>query len=98
MKGRYVMDEKCKSSFNEEEFPPIMNAEQIAGYLGISQAKAYTLLRSNGFPSISLGRRIIVPRDRFFEWINTQLEEKLKADSEKAAEEAKYRRYYQKRK
>lgn len=51
-----------------------LNADDIAGILGISRAGAYTLLHSEGFPRVRIGKRILVPRDQFLAWIqeNTQ--------------------------
>ena len=37
--------------------------------LGISRANAYILLRSDGFPTLHIGKRMVVPKDRFLQWI-----------------------------
>ena len=42
--------------------------------LGISRAAAYELVRSKGFPSMRIGTRILVPKDKFVAWINEQVE------------------------
>jgi len=50
-----------------------LNANDIAAVLGISRANAYTLMRAKGFPTIFIGKRMIVPRDKFIEWMDMQI-------------------------
>ena len=52
-----------------EDLPLMLNVQMIADVLGISRSKAYELVSSNGFPSLKLGNRIIVPREQFVEWV-----------------------------
>ena len=54
--------------------PMALNAKQVAAVLGISRAGAYNLMRSEGFPTLFIGKRMVVPKDRFIQWIekNTQ--------------------------
>ena len=58
---------------NINQLPPILNAYQLSSFLGISLAGTYILLRSKDFPTISIGRRKLVPRDRLVMWMNSQL-------------------------
>ena len=53
--------------------PLSLNANDIAAVLGISRANAYTLMRAKGFPTIFIGKRMIVPRDKFIEWMDMQI-------------------------
>ena len=53
--------------------PLSLNANDIAAVLGISRANAYTLMRAKGFPTIFIGKRMIVPRDKFIEWMDLQI-------------------------
>ncbi|MBQ3557517.1 MAG: helix-turn-helix domain-containing protein [Oscillospiraceae bacterium] len=55
------------------QLPLSLNANDIAAVLGISRANAYTLMRSKGFPTIFIGKRMIVPRDKFIEWMDMQI-------------------------
>ena len=58
-----------KNSF--DQYPPVMNAEQIADALGISRAGAYQLLRQESFPTLHIGkRRLAVPKDKLILWID----------------------------
>ena len=55
------------------QLPLSLNANDIAAVLGISRANAYTLMRAKGFPTIFIGKRMIVPRDKFIEWMDMQI-------------------------
>ena len=63
--------EATYTSYNQ--LPLSLNANDIAAVLGISRANAYTLMRANGFPTIFIGKRMIVPRDKFIEWMDLQI-------------------------
>ena len=52
-----------------ENLPNVLSAEQLAQTLGISRAGAYQLLHSEGFPTLRIGKRMLVPRDKLAEWI-----------------------------
>ena len=56
-----------------EQLPVTLKADEVAAVLGISRANAYTLMRSDGFPTIHIGKRMIVPRDKLIEWIDAQV-------------------------
>ena len=56
-----------------EQLPLSFCANDVAKVLGISRAGAYTLMRSKGFPTIYIGKRMIVPRDKLMEWMELQL-------------------------
>ena len=53
-----------------EELPLMLSVPEVAAALGISQAGAYELVRTNGFPSLKVGSRIVVPKEKFIEWID----------------------------
>jgi len=38
-----------------------MSVQELSHELGISKPKAYELVKSEGFPSIQIGRRIVFP-------------------------------------
>ena len=59
---------------NYEDLPLTLSAPEVGEALGISRAAAYELARSKGFPSIRIGTRILVPKDKFIEWIHEQVE------------------------
>lgn len=51
-----------------------LNAEQVAAYLGISRSLVYQLMHENDFPCISVRGRLVVPQERFLEWVEMRLE------------------------
>lgn len=55
-----------------DQLPITLRAEDIAQVLGISRAHAYTLMHAEGFPTIRIGKRMIVPRDQFLQWMIEQ--------------------------
>lgn len=55
---------------NYNDLPLMLSVLDVASVLGISHAGAYELVRSDSFPSLRIGSRIIVPKERFIEWIN----------------------------
>ena len=54
----------------------MLNVVQVAAVLGISRAGAYELVHSEGFPALKIGSRIVVPKDRLWEWINANTAQK----------------------
>ena len=62
----------CFKSF--EELPLTLNATQVAEVLGISRVFAYNLLHQETFPTIVIGKRMLVPKDKFVEWMNQSCE------------------------
>lgn len=54
---------------NYESLPAVLNANQLANTLGISRAGAYQLLNSDSFPTLRIGKRLLVPRDKLVGWI-----------------------------
>ena len=56
---------------NYNDLPLMLSALDVASVLGISRASAYELVRSNGFPSLRVGSRIVVPKEKFIDWVNT---------------------------
>ena len=63
------MNENKKPITSFEELPLALNAQQVAEVLGISKAGAYNMMRSEGFPTLHVGMRMVVPKDRLIRWI-----------------------------
>ena len=47
----------------------MLSVSQLAVALGISRAGAYTLVKRADFPSLTIGSRIVVPKDKLLAWI-----------------------------
>lgn len=56
-----------------EQLPITLKAEEVAQVLGISRANAYVLMHSADFPTLRIGKRMVVPKDKLIEWIETQI-------------------------
>lgn len=56
-----------------DQLPIVLTADSVASVLGISRANAYALLRSDGFPTLHIGKRMVVPKDRFLQWITDSI-------------------------
>ena len=56
-----------------EQLPLALSAEDVAQVLGISRANAYSLMHSKGFPTLKIGKRMTVPKDKLIEWMEKQL-------------------------
>ena len=57
---------------NYDALPLTLTAPEVGEVLGISRAAAYELVRSKGFPSMRIGTRILIPKDKFLAWIDQQ--------------------------
>ena len=52
-----------------DELPLMLNADTVKDVLGISISSAYELMKEKSFPSLKIGSRIVVPKDKFIEWV-----------------------------
>ena len=59
------------------DLPLTLTVPEVGEVLGLSRAKAYDLVRSEGFPSMRIGTRILVPRDKLIRWIDKQTEAQI---------------------
>ena len=49
----------------------------LAEIMPIGKTNIYNLVHSKDFPAITVGRRIIIPIDRFNEWLNSSVGKKV---------------------
>lgn len=52
-----------------DELPLFLNAALVAEVLGIAPSSAYELMHEQGFPMLKVGSRMVVPKERFIEWV-----------------------------
>ena len=52
-----------------EELPLFLNADMVAKVLGVSISTAYEMMHENDFPSLKIGNRLLVPKEKFKQWI-----------------------------
>ena len=55
-----------------EEIPLFLDANDIVRILGISKTNVYYMFRADGFPTISIGKRKFVRKEKLFSWLETQ--------------------------
>lgn len=71
MKRSEKMKESVYKSY--DELPVMLNVEIVKNVLGISLTSAYELMHEKDFPSMKVGSRIVVPKDKFREWVEKRL-------------------------
>ena len=57
---------------NNDELPLFLNAELVAKVLGISISSAYELMHEANFLALRVGSRIVVPKEKFCQWVESQ--------------------------
>ena len=64
------MQESTFTNYNQ--LPLFLNADMVAKILGVSISSAYELMHEPGFPALRVGNRIVVPKEKFCRWVDTQ--------------------------
>lgn len=59
----------CKSY---DDLPLFLNASLVAQVLGVSPSTAYELMHEPGFPVLRVGSRMVVPKEKFAQWVDAQ--------------------------
>ena len=57
---------------NYDQLPLFLNANTVAQVLGVSISSAYELMHETGFPALRIGNRIVVPKEKFRQWVDAQ--------------------------
>ena len=52
-----------------DELPLFLNAATVAKVLGVSPSSGYELMHEQGFPSLRIGSRIVIPKEAFIRWV-----------------------------
>ena len=52
-----------------DELPLFLNAATVSSVLGVSPASAYELMHEKDFPTLRVGSRMVVPKEKFIEWV-----------------------------
>lgn len=55
-----------------EQLPLTLCADDVAQVLSISRANAYTLMHSRDFPTIKIGKRMVVAKEKLIAWMEAQ--------------------------
>ena len=51
------------------ELPLFLNAKLVAKVLGVSPSSGYELMHDPGFPVLKVGSRMVVPKEKFIQWV-----------------------------
>ena len=60
---------KISTYHSYDELSLFLNAELVAKVLGIAPSSAYELMHEANFPTLRVGSRIVVPKEKFIEWV-----------------------------
>ena len=66
------MKESVYKSYGE--LPLFLNAKIVAQVLGIAPSSAYELMHESSFPVLKIGGRMVVPKEKFIEWVERNTE------------------------
>lgn len=62
MNNKKLVSENCQ----------MLTVKQVKEYLGLGTTSTYNLFRSYDFPSVMIGRQLLVRKEAFFEWIKSK--------------------------
>ena len=63
---------KQSSYKSYEDLPLFLNVNDLSKAIGIAPSSCYELMHEKDFPSIRIGKRLVVPRKKFIEWVDEQ--------------------------
>lgn len=52
-----------------DDLPLFLNAAMVARVLGVAPSSAYELMHEKDFPTLRVGSRMVVPKEKFIEWV-----------------------------
>ena len=60
------MKQSSYQSYND--LPLFLSANLVAEILGVSISTVYELFHEPGFPTLRVGSRMVVPKEKFIQW------------------------------
>ena len=54
------------------DLPLFLNANLVAQVLGVSISTAYEVMHEPSFPTLRVGSRMVVPKEKFMQWAEKQ--------------------------
>ena len=54
------------------DLPLFLNANLVAQVLGVSISTAYEVMHEPSFPTLRVGSRMVVPKEKFMQWAEEQ--------------------------
>ena len=61
---------KTSAYKNYDDLPLFLNASMVSQVLGVSPSSGYELMHTPGFPVLRVGSRMVVPKEKFVEWVS----------------------------
>ena len=58
---------------NYDDLPLFLNAALVARVLGVAPSSAYELMHGKDFPTLRVGSRMVVPKEKFIEWVEQHM-------------------------
>ena len=58
---------------NYDDLPLFLNAAMVARVLGVAPSSAYELMHEKDFPTLRVGSRMVVPKEKFIEWVEQHM-------------------------
>lgn len=52
-----------------DDLPLFLNASLVAKALGIAPSSAYELMHAKDFPTLRIGSRMVVSKEKFIQWV-----------------------------
>jgi predicted DNA-binding transcriptional regulator AlpA len=52
-----------------DDLPLFLNAAMVTQVLGVAPSSAYELMHEKDFPTLRVGSRMVVPKEKFIEWV-----------------------------
>ena len=56
-----------------DDLPLFLNAEMVSAVLGIAPSSTYELMHEAGFPVLKIGNRMVVPKEKFIQWVEQHI-------------------------
>ena len=53
-----------------DDLPLFLNSNTVSKVLGVSSSSTYELMHTEGFPTLRIGSRMVVPKEQFIQWVS----------------------------
>ena len=66
--GNHYLKKSIYTSY--DELPLLLSVKQLVDLMGVSDSTIYELIQEDDFPSLRIGKRIVVPKEELRKWIS----------------------------
>ena len=63
---------KVSNILSYDDLPLFLNANLVAQVLGVSISTAYEVMHEPSFPTLRVGSRMVIPKEKFIRWVEEQ--------------------------